>query len=432
VEQRERVLSKANVTRTGHLRWYICGLLFYATTVNYMDRTVLGILKPVIAGELHWTDTEYGLINSAFQLGYAVMMPLAGRLIDGVGIRIGYSVAVLFWSLASMSHAFAGSALQFGAARLGLGLGEAANFPAAIKTVADWFPRRERALATGIMNGGSNMGALIAPLVVPLLTSHFGWHSAFLFTGSLSMCWAIAWFLFYREPEQNSLLSKRELEWIRGDQEQESPTRLSYRVMLSRRATWAVVLGKALTDPVWWFYLFWLPGFLHSKYHVNLVSLGPPLVAVYLAADIGSIGGGWLSSFLIQRGWTLGKARKGAMLVCAVCVLTAAFVPQAAGNLWLTVLLVSIAAASHQGWSANMYTLASDCFPRSAVASIIGLAGMAGAIGGMLAQPAIGAWLDFSHQSYGPLFIIAGSMYLFALLLIHLLLPRIEPQRRAV
>jgi ACS family hexuronate transporter-like MFS transporter len=397
-----------------------------------MDRTVLGILKPVIAGDLHWTDTQYGLINSAFQLGYAVMMPLAGRLIDAVGIRLGYSLAVLLWSLASISHAFAGSALQFGAARLGLGLGEAANFPAAIKTVADWFPRRERALATGIMNGGSNTGAVIAPLVVPLLTSHFGWHSAFLFTGSLSMFWAIGWFLFYREPEQNPRLSKQELAWIRGDQEQELPSRISYRVMLSRRATWAVVLGKGFTDPVWWFYLFWLPGFLHVKYHVNLVSLGPPLVAVYLAADIGSIGGGWLSSFLIQRGWSLGKARKTAMLVCAVCVLAVAFVPQAAGNLWITVLLVSIAAASHQGWSANMFTLASDCFPRSAVASIIGLAGMAGAIGGMLAQPAIGRWLDFSKQSYGPLFVIAGSMYLFTLLLIQLLLPRIEaPNLRA-
>jgi ACS family hexuronate transporter-like MFS transporter len=397
-----------------------------------MDRTVLGILKPVIAGDLHWTDTQYGLINSAFQLGYALMMPLAGRLIDAVGIRLGYSLAVLLWSLASISHAFAGSALQFGAARLGLGLGEAANFPAAIKTVADWFPRRERALATGIMNGGSNTGAVIAPLVVPLLTSHFGWHSAFLFTGSLSMCWAIGWFLFYREPEQNPRLSKQELAWIRGDQEQELPSRISYRVMLSRRATWAVVLGKGFTDPVWWFYLFWLPGFLHVKYHVNLVSLGPPLVAVYLAADIGSIGGGWLSSFLIQRGWSLGKARKTAMLVCAVCVLAVAFVPQAAGNLWITVLLVSIAAASHQGWSANMFTLASDCFPRSAVASIIGLAGMAGAIGGMLAQPAIGRWLDFSKQSYGPLFVIAGSMYLFTLLLIQLLLPRIEaPNLRA-
>jgi ACS family hexuronate transporter-like MFS transporter len=416
------------VIRVPHFRWYICGLLFYATTVNYMDRTVLGILKPIIADELHWTDTQYGLINSAFQLGYAVMMPLAGRLIDAVGIRVGYSAAVLFWSLASMGHALAGSALQFGVARLGLGLGEAANFPGAIKTVADWFPRRERALATGILNGGSNTGAIIAPLVVPFLSSHFGWHSAFLFTGSLSMCWAVVWFLFYREPEQQARLSKQELAWIRSDQDQESLSKVSYRAMLSRRATWAVVLGKGFTDPVWWFYLFWLPGFLHSKYQVNLVSLGPPLVAVYLAADVGSIGGGWLSSFLIQRGWSVGRARKSAMLVCAICVLAVVFVPQAAGNLWLTVTLVSIAAASHQGWSANMYTLASDCFPRSAVASVIGLAGMAGAVGGMLTQPAIGWWLDFSKQSYGVLFLIAGSIYLFTLLLIHLLLPRIEQQ----
>jgi len=397
-----------------------------------MDRTVLGILKPTIAGELHWTDTQYGLINSAFQLGYAVMMPLAGRFIDVIGIRLGYSLAVLFWSLASMSHAFAGSALQFGAARLALGLGEAANFPAAIKTVADWFPRRERALATGILNGGSNMGAIIAPLIVPLLSSRWGWHSAFLFTGSLSMCWAVVWFVFYREPQRNPRLSRQELEWIRGDDEQESGSKLSYSAMLHRRATWAVVLGKGFTDPVWWFYLFWLPGFLHAKYHVNLVSLGLPLVAIYVTADIGSIAGGWISSFLLKRGWTVGTARKTAMLICAICVVAVMFVPQAAGNLWVTVMLVSIATASHQGWSANMFTLASDCFPRSTVASVIGLAGMAGALGGMLAQPAIGWWLDFSRQSYGPLFVIAGSMYLFTLFLIHMLLPRIERQEAVV
>ena len=393
---------------------------------------MLGILKPTIAGELHWTDTQYGLINSAFQLGYAVMMPLAGRFIDVIGIRLGYSLAVLFWSLASMSHAFAGSALQFGAARLALGLGEAANFPAAIKTVADWFPRRERALATGILNGGSNMGAIIAPLIVPLLSSRWGWHSAFLFTGSLSMCWAVVWFVFYREPQRNPRLSRQELEWIRGDDEQESGSKLSYSAMLHRRATWAVVLGKGFTDPVWWFYLFWLPGFLHAKYHVNLVSLGLPLVAIYVTADIGSIAGGWISSFLLKRGWTVGTARKTAMLICAICVVAVMFVPQAAGNLWVTVMLVSIATASHQGWSANMFTLASDCFPRSTVASVIGLAGMAGALGGMLAQPAIGWWLDFSRQSYGPLFVIAGSMYLFTLFLIHMLLPRIERQEAVV
>jgi MFS transporter, ACS family, hexuronate transporter len=412
-----------------HLRWYICGLLFYATTVNYMDRMVLGILKPTIAHQLHWTDTQYGLINSAFQLGYAVMLPIAGRLIDWLGIRVGYTAAVIFWSLASMSHALANTAFQFGAARLALGLGEASNFPAALKTIADWFPRRERATATGIFNSGSNVGAVIAPLVVPLLTAHFGWHSAFLFTGSLSMSWAIVWALFYREPEQHPRLSAEELRFIRADQDPPAgDTGFSYLRLLSRRAAWAFVLGKFLTDPVWWFYLFWLPGFLNAKYGVDLVHLGPPLAAVYLSADIGSIGGGWLSSSLLKRGWSPSAARKTAMLICAICVMAVIFVPYAAGHLWVTVALVGTATAAHQGWSANIYTMASDCFPRRAMASIVGLGGLGGAVGGMLAQPAIGRWLDFSHQTYAPLFFVAGSMYLITLLLIHILLPRFELQ----
>lgn len=392
-----------------------------------MDRTVLGILKPIIGSELHWTDTQYGLINSAFQLGYAIMMPLAGRLIDWLGIRLGYSAAVFFWSLASMSHALAGSALQFGFARLALGLGEAANFPAAIKTVADWFPTRERALATGILNSGSNIGAIVAPLTVPLLASHFGWHSGFLFTGSLSMSWAILWFFVYRDPECHPRVSKQELRWIRADREGPT-TRISYPTLLRKRATWALVLGKAFTDPVWWFYLFWLPGFLHTAYGVNLIHLGPPLVVVYLAADVGSIAGGWLSSFFVKRRWAVGTARKTAMLVCAISVVAVTFVPKAADNLWLTVALVGIATASHQGWSANIFTLASDYFPRSVVASVVGLAGMAGALGGMIAQAATGAWLDFSHQRYGPLFFIAGTIYLFTLLVIHTLLPRVAQE----
>ena len=409
-------------------RWYICGLLFYATTVNYMDRMVLGILKPTIARDLHWSETQYGWINSAFQLGYALMMPVAGRVIDRVGLRFGYAAAVLFWSVSSMCHALAHSAMQFSIARLGLGLGEAANFPAAIKTVADWFPRRERALATGIFNSGSNIGAVLAPLAVPVLTAHFGWHSAFLFTGSLSMSWAIIWLLFYREPEDHPRISREELRFIRSDPEPVSIRRAPYRVMLAKRAAWAFLLGKFLTDPVWWFYLFWLPGFLQLKYRVDLVHLGPPLITIYLAADIGSIGGGWLSSSLLKRGWEVGTARKAAMLVCALCVTAVMFVPKAAGNLWLTVALVSIAAAAHQGWSANLYTVASDCFPRTVIASVIGLGGLGGAVGGMLAQPAIGHWLDFSGESYAPLFILAGSIYLFALALIHLLLPRFEQE----
>jgi len=411
-----------------HFRWYICGLLFYATTVNYMDRMVLGILKPTIAHDLHWDETQYGLINSAFQFGYAVMMPVAGRLIDWLGLRLGYTVAVVFWSLCSMSHALAHTATQFALARLGLGLGEAANFPAAIKTVADWFPRRERALATGIFNSGSNIGAVIAPLAVPLLTAHFGWHSAFLFTGALSMSWAVVWALVYREPEKQPRLSPEELQLIRSDQEQVVSRQVPYRVLLTRRATWAFLVGKFLTDPVWWFYLFWLPGFLQLKYGVDLIHLGPPLVTIYLSADIGSVGGGWLSSSLLKSGWSVGAARKTAMLVCALCVTAVIFVPKAAGNLWLSVALISVATAAHQGWSANLFTLTSDCFPRSAIASLVGLGGLGGAIGGMLAQPAIGRWLDFSKESYAPLFIVAGSIYLVALLIIHLLLPRFEQQ----
>jgi MFS transporter, ACS family, hexuronate transporter len=412
-----------------HLRWYICGLLFYATTVNYMDRMVLGILKPTISSQLHWNDTQYGLINSAFQLGYAVMLPIAGRVIDWLGLRIGYTAAVVFWSLSSMAHALAGSAFQFGLARLGLGLGEAANFPAALKAIADWFPRRERATAVGLFNSGSNIGAVVAPLLIPVLTAHFGWHSAFLFTGSLSMSWAIIWFLFYREPEQHPRLSAAELKLIRADQDAPaSAERFSYLRLLSTRAAWAFVLGKFLTDPVWWFYLFWLPGFLNAKYGVDLIHLGPPLACVYLSADIGSIGGGWLSSSLLKRGWSASAARKTAMLVCALAVTAVIFVPYAAGHLWVTVALVSIAAAAHQGWSANIFTMASDCFPRRAMGSIVGLGGLGGAVGGMLAQPAIGRWLDFSHESYAPLFFVAGSMYLITLLIVHLILPRFEQQ----
>jgi ACS family hexuronate transporter-like MFS transporter len=417
------------VAATTHFRWFICGLLFYATTVNYMDRMVLGILKPTIAHDLHWSETQYGLINSAFQLGYALMMPVAGRLIDWVGLRVGFSVAVLFWSISSMCHALAGNALQFSLARLGLGLGEAANFPAAIKTVAEWFPQKERSLATGIFNSGSNIGAVIAPVAVPLITASLGWHVAFLFTGSLSLTWGVLWFLVYRDPEKYPRVSPGELALIRSDGENRPEAGMAYGMLLRQRATWAFLLGKFLTDPVWWFYLYWIPGFLQLKYNVDLIHIGPPLVTIYLVADIGSIGGGWISSQFMKRGWTAAAARKTAMLICAICVTAVIFVPAAVGNLWLTVALIGIAAASHQGWSANIYTITSDCFPRSAIGSIVGLGGLGGAIGGMLAQPLIGRWLDLSHESYAPLFWAAGSAYLFALLVIHLLLPQFEKVR---
>ncbi len=419
---------ETSTTKTvANFRWYICGLLFYATTVNYMDRIVLGILKPTIAQDLGWKETDYAMVTTAFQIGYAIMMPVAGRVIDWLGLRIGYPLAVLVWSISSIAHAFAGNLMQFAVARLGLGLGEAANFPSAIKTVADWFPRRERALATGIFNSGSNVGALLAPLAVPVVVARFGWHAAFLFTGCLSFSWIFIWFYFYREPEKHPRLSGAELALIRSDNDVVSATRsFPYTRLLKKRATWAFLTGKFMTDPVWWFYLFWIPGFLQTKYGVDLNHLGPPLVAIYLSADFGSIGGGWLSSHLLKRGWPVGKARKTAMLVCAICVTGVMFVPITAGNLWLTVALISVAASAHQGWSANLYTITSDCFPRAAIGSIVGLGGLGGAIGGAIVQPAIGIWLDFSKEAYGPLFLSAGCVYLAALLLIHWLLPRFE------
>jgi MFS transporter, ACS family, hexuronate transporter len=410
---------------SGHLRWYICGLLFFATTVNYMDRQVLGILKPVLSRDLHWNEADFGWIIFAFQLSYAFMMPIAGRVMDWLGTRLGYALAVLVWSLASMSHAIAGNVFQFAAARFGLGIGESANFPAAVKTVAEWFPKRERALATGLFNSGSNLGAIAAPLVVPFVARAFGWRSAFVVTGGLDLIWIAVWLAYYNSPRRHRALKASELAWIESDREDAAARRISWSGLVGKRSAWAILVAKFMTDPVWWFYLYWLPGFLSAKFHVDLTALGPPLIVIYVAADGGSILGGWYSSFLLKRGWSVNAARKTAMLTCAIAVVSAAFIFAARGNLWLTVALVGIAAAAHQGWSANVYTLASDLFPRSAVGSVVGLAGFGGAVGGMLAAPAVGYWLDFSKGAYAPLFFIAGSMYLLALLLVQLLAPRI-------
>ncbi len=409
-----------------NLRWYICGLLFFATTVNYIDRQVIGILKPVFERELGWNEADFGWVVFAFQLAYAVMMPIAGRVIDWLGTRIGYALAVVVWSLASMSHALARNAWQFAAARFALGIGEAANFPAAIKTVADWFPSKERALATGIFNSGSNIGAIVAPLMVPFVAAHFGWRSTFLVTGSLDFVWLAAWLWLFRRPSEHKRLSLPERQLIESGAAAEPARRIPYLRLLAERPAWAFLTGKFLTDPVWWFYLFWLPGFLNRKYGLDLTQLGPPLIAVYVAADVGSIGGGWLSSKLLSIGWSVNRARKTAMLVCALAVLPVTTIMFTGKSLWLTVALIGLAAAAHQGWSANLYTLVPDSFPRSAVGSVIGLGGCGGAIGGLLVAPAIGYWLDFSHESYGPLFFIAGSMYLVALAIIQLLVPQLR------
>jgi len=408
------------------LRWSICGLLFFATTVNYVDRQVLGILKPVLEKELHWSEQDYSWIVFSFQLAYALMMPLAGRAMDWLGTRVGYAIAVAVWSAASMLHALASTPFQFAAARFGLGLGEASNFPAAIKTIADWFPRRERSFATGIFNSGSNIGAVVAPLMVPVVAAHFGWRASFVFTGGLDVIWLLVWLSFYRRPSEHKLLTREERLLIESDSEGERQEAVPYSKVIRKRAAWAFLAGKFLTDPVWWFYLFWAPGFLHDQYNLDLTHLGLPLIIIYVAADFGSIGGGWISKGLVSRGMDLSRARKTAMFICAAAVVPVAGIMFTGGNLWLTVALISLAASAHQGWSANLFTIPSDTFPRAAVGSVVGMGGMGGAIGGMMVAPLIGLWLDYSHKSYGPLFLAAGSMYLIALFVIHLLVPRIR------
>lgn len=414
----------------GHLRWMICGLLFFATTVNYIDRQLIGILKPVLSQELHWRESDYGWIVFSFQCAYALMMPIAGRLLDRLGTRLGYAVAVSVWGLASMSHSFARSFTQFAVARFALGIGEAANFPAAIKTVADWFPAKERALATGIFNSGSNMGAILAPLLVQFVAVRWGWRPTFLITGALDGIWLIAWLLLFRKPAEHPRLSPAELAYIESDAPAQVAPQIDYRDLLRLRPAWAFIVGKLLTDPVWWFYLFWIPGFLNRTYGLEIAKMGPPLVCIYLAADAGSILGGALPGWLMSLGWTLNRARKSSMLLCAVAVLPVCsllFVH----SLWPAVALISLATAAHQGWSANLYTLVSDTFPRSTVGSVVGLGGFAGAVGGMLVAPAVGYWLDFSKGAYGPLFLGAGSAYLLALSVIQTLAPNLLSLRGA-
>ncbi len=404
----------------------MCALLFFATTINYIDRQIFSILAPDLQRTFQWTEVEYGYIITAFQAAYAFGLVFAGRMMDRFGTRRGYSLVIVLWSLAAMAHALASSAFGFGAARFALGLSEAGNFPAAIKTVSEWFPKTERALATGIFNAGANIGAVVAPAVVPFIALRYGWRWSFIFTGALGFIWLVAWLLMYRRPREHPRLSAAELAYIESDPP-ESVEQIPWRAILPLKQTWAFAIGKFLTDPVWWFYLFWLPKFLNTKYGLTLDKIGPPLIIVYLAADVGSVGGGWLSSALLKHGWTVNHARKTAMLTCALAVVPIMFASRAS-SLWVAVLLLSIATGAHQGWSANLYTIVSDTFPRRAVGSVIGFGGTAGAIGGMVVATASGFILEWTG-SYMPLFIMAGSMYLIALAFIHLLLPRMSPAR---
>ncbi len=405
-------------------RWQICGLLFFASTINYIDRQVIGILKPTLQTEFGWSESDYGWIVFAFQAAYAIGMITAGRVIDRIGTRLGFALAVAFWSVAGMGHALASSLAGFIAARFALGLGEAGNFPAAIKTTAEWFPKRERALATGIFNSGTNIGALLTPIAVPFLTIRYGWQTAFIATGALGFIWVAAWWFLYRRPEEHRKLSKAELAIIQSDLPDAHTAVIPLAKLIPYRQMWAFAIGKFLTDPIWWLYLFWLPDFFNKKFTLDLKTVGLPLVVIYLSTSIGSIGGGFLSSFFIKRGWTINAARKTAMLICALCVVPVAFAPQVS-NLWTAVAILSLAAAAHQGWSANLFTLASDMFPRRAVGSVVGIGGMAGAIGGMLIAVVVGSILQ-ATGSYILIFIIASTAYLIALTIIHLLAPRLE------
>jgi ACS family hexuronate transporter-like MFS transporter len=439
-------------TRVGHVRWIVCALLFFATTINYVDRQIIGILKPTLVAQFGWQDERiYAAIVFSFQLAYAIGLLLAGRIMDALGTRRGLAVAVLLWSVAAMAHAAAhhfpwlrvptvnldastglsivlltGAAAGFALVRFLLGLAEAGNFPAAIKTVAEWFPRKERALATGIFNSGSNVGALLTPLAVPWVTLHWGWEWAFLLTGATGFIWLAFWLRSYHSPEDHPRLTDAERAHIRSDPP-ETMTPVRWAALVPHRQTWAFSIGKFMTDPIWWLYLFWIPDFLHRNHGLDLKSIGLPLVVIYLVADVGSIGGGWLSSSLIKRGMSVNRARKLAMLGCALAVVPIVFASRTS-SLWVAVALVSLAAAAHQGWSANLFTLVSDMFPRRAVGSVVGLGGMAGAVGGMLISIVVGEVLNRTH-SYVPIFLIAGFAYLAALLVIQVLVPALAPAR---
>jgi len=408
----------------GKYRWTICALLFFATTINYIDRQVLGILAPTLQREIGWSEIEYSNITKAFTFAYAVGFLGIGRLFDRIGVRKGFAFAIVAWSLAAMAHALARTAAGFAIARAALGLGESGNFPGAIKATAEWFPRKERAFATGIFNAGTNVGAIVAPLLVPWITLQYGWRWAFIATGAIGFVWLAFWLAMYKSPEQNPKLSAAELAYIRSDPP-EATRKVAWRELIGRRQTWAFLLGKFLTDPVWWFYLFWLPKFLDARYGVKLAGLAAPLVAIYLVADVGSVGGGWLSSALIKRGWSVNAARKTALLSAALLIVPTMLATRA-GSMWAAVAIVSVAAAAHQWWSANLFTLTSDMFPRYAVASVVGIGGFAGAMGGVIFQDVTGRVLQANPNAYGTMFIYCGLAYVLALTIIHILVPRLE------
>ena len=407
----------------GSYRWSICALLFFATTINYVDRQVLGILAPVLQQDIGWNEIEYGYIVAAFTAAYAIGLLIFGRVIDNIGTKAGYTVSIAMWSIAAMGHALVRTAFGFGIARFLLGLSESGNFPSAIKAIAEWFPKKERAYATGWFNSGANVGAVVAALVVPWITLTWGWREAFIFTGLLGFIWMFFWLWIYEIPKDHKKLSKEEFAYIHADQSDGESEKIPWLRLLRYRQTWSFVIGKFLTDPVWWFYIYWLPKFLNQRYGLDLAHLGLPLLVIYTMISIGSIGGGWFSGVLITGGSSINKSRKRVMLISALLILPIVFAPSVPQ--WWAVLLIGLAAGAHQSWSANLFTTVSDMFPKKVIGSVIGLGGMAGAVGGMFIATAAGFILQFTG-SYVSLFILAGGVYLLALFLINLLVPEIN------
>ena len=425
----------------GTYRWTICSLLFFATTINYLDRSVISLLKPYLEVQFKWTEGDYSYIVMAFQVSYGVGMIFIGRFIDRVGTKLGYALSTLAWSLAAMGHALAQSTLGFGISRAALGVSEAGNFPAAIKTVSEWFPKKERAYATGIFNSGTNIGAIVAPLTVPFIAEKFGWEWAFILTGAVGFIWLILWIFIYEIPAKNKRLSKEEFDFINSDMDEpvdrslteEKAPKVSWFKLLGFKQTWAFVLGKFLTDPIWWFYLFWLPAFLEAQYNVTGTAVALPIALVYTMTTFGSVGGGWLPLYLIKKGWPVFRARKTSMLIYAFCVVPVVFAQWLGSmNMWLAVFIIGFAASAHQAWSANIFTTVSDMFPKKTIASVTGLGGMAGAVGGMLIAWLAGILFDKYkllgniEAGYYIMFFICGSAYLIAWLIMHFLVPKME------
>ena len=410
--------------RIGNIRWTICAMLLAATSINYVDRQVLSILAPALQRAIGWTDLQYSYIVGGFQLAYGLGLLLAGRLVDRIGTRLGYALIMAVWSLSAMSHALARTVLAFAAARFFLGLGEAGNFPAAVKTTAEWFPRRERALATGIFNAGTSVGPVLAPAVVPWVATRFGWQAAFLTTGIFSLTWIAVWLTFYRAPSQHPRLGRAELDYIESDREP-AVAAIPWVRLLGYRQTWAFAAGKLMTDPIWWFLLFWLPLFLARRFHLSILQLTAPLMGIYVLSTVGSVAGGWLPGLLNRHGMAMNRARRNTMLLCAF-VVTPIFFASRAPSEWVSIAVIGIAVAAHQGWSANLFTTVSDMFPRAAVGSVVGIGATLGSLGGALFSLAVGWILHVTH-SYSLLFAVSASAYLLALLAMQWLAPGFKP-----